>query len=239
MTDPTVLDHILAGLLVAFAVYGLIRGRRVMGDQELDTRERLLVYWLNGGILVLAAVATCAVWVLGDRSLAALGLTWHQSSPVVGGLIAAAFVAWMLLETWLSASTAARRSRTLARLRRDVPFLPRTAREARHFSVLGASAGLTEEIIARGFAISYLTAVMGDDLQGTIAAVALPAVGFAVAHRYQGWTAIGKIFVLSIAFGAIFVATESLLVPIVFHGLLDVAGGWIAFRLAARERDAA
>ena len=238
MNDPTLAEHVLAGLIGAFALYNLIRGQQ-MKDESFDTKAKLAIYWLNGAIMLAAAGATCAVWASAGRSFAALGLTWEQTSPGTGLAIAAGFVVWMAFETWWGAATASRRAETLRRLRLEVPFLPATIREARHFTVFGASAGLTEEIIARGFAISYLMVFTGSTPAGLVAVVLLPALGFAAIHRYQGWRAMAKIFVLSLFFGSIFVVTDSLLLPILLHALLDVFGGWVAWWLTdATHRDA-
>ncbi|MEM7159404.1 MAG: CPBP family intramembrane glutamic endopeptidase [Myxococcota bacterium] len=231
MDDPTLAEHVLAGLIGAFALFNLVRGQSLGHEESFDTKAKLAIYWINGAIMLAAAGATCAVWASAGRSFASLGLTWQQAERGTGLAIAAAFVGWIAFETWRGACTAAKRIETLGRLRKEVPFLPATLREARHFSVFGASAGLTEEIIARGFAISYLLVFTGSSPAGLVAVVLLPAFGFAAIHRYQGWRAMAKIFVLSVFFGSIFVVTESLLLPILLHALLDVFGGWMAWWL--------
>ncbi|MHC4908402.1 MAG: CPBP family intramembrane glutamic endopeptidase [Planctomycetota bacterium] len=235
MIDPTIADHILAAVLAAVAVYGMIRGQGSMKGSTLDTRDKLQIYWLNGAFLCAMAGVTLWIWTSADRSLASIGLTWAHTSLGVALLITAAFVIWNVFEADLWSET--RRMRQLARLRGDAPFLPGTAREARHFMILGTAAGVTEEIIFRGFGILYLQSFTGDSFLGVAIAVALPGIVFAVAHRYQGWKAVSKIVILAIAFGAIFVITGSLVIPIILHIAVDVIGGWMGWLLTREERE--
>ena len=150
-------------------------------------------------------------------------------------MIAALVFLWLFVETWRECSTAGRRSALLAKLRRQASFLPETRRETTHFSVLGVTAGITEEIIFRGFLISYLMAFTGGSPLSLVIAVALPGAVFMLGHLYEGWSAAFRVFMLAIAFGGIYVDTGSLLVPIVVHAVIDVAMGILAWRLAHEE----
>jgi membrane protease YdiL (CAAX protease family) len=226
------LDHVLVVTFVAAGLYAVLVGQRKMSGTAFDERMRLGVYWSNGILLWLAGLATCVVWVVGGRSLAALGLTLHQGSVALGIAIAFVSLAWPLLETWLELAAPASRESLRLRWTRDLPFMPTNARELRHYSFMAFAAGVNEEIIARGFLISYLLSIFGESTLANVAAVTLPAIGFGLAHLYQGWKAVLRICVLSCALGAIFLITGSLLIPIVLHVIIDLFGGGVSIRLS-------
>ncbi|MBT8484216.1 MAG: CPBP family intramembrane metalloprotease [Phycisphaerales bacterium] len=243
MTEPGLLDHTLAALVAAYVLYATLRGQPKAKELEFTTATKLSTYWANGTVLWLGAIAAAAVWLLAGRTLGSLGLTIEHESPGIGVAIAVAFVAWFAFETYREIGTPARRAALRARWQRDCPFMPETPRELGHFTYVAVTAGITEEIIARGFLISYVGWYTGSTMAGIAAAVAIPALVFAVAHRYQGRALMLRILVLALFFGAIFVVTGSLLIPIVLHALVDLAGGVLSYRLAsggqAREhRDA-
>jgi hypothetical protein len=239
MGHVTWLDHALVGLLIVVGLYAVLVGQRQMKTVVIDRDVRVSAYWSNGAILWVGGALTCAVWVLGDRPLAGLGLVLEQESVGVGSVITVGFCAWFGLLSWREIATAERRALTRARWQRDVPILPKSPGELPHFSFLAVAAGVNEEIIARGFLISYAIGLFGTSTTDLIAAVALPAAAFAVAHLYQGWKAVGRIVVLASAFGAIFVITGSLLIPAVLHVIIDVAGGYLAMRIHAEGESAA
>jgi membrane protease YdiL (CAAX protease family) len=236
MTEPVLLDHVFVALVAAVATYGILRGQPKIREIEFTTATRLSVYWSNGALLWVAAIAAGAVWMLAGRTLGDLGLTGRHASPGIGAAVTVAFVAWFAFETYTEIGTPARRAALRARWRRDCPFLPETRRELGHFMPMAITAGVTEEIIARGFLISYVGWYTGPSAAGVAAAVALPAVAFAVGHRYQGLKMMLRIAVLALFFGAIFVVTGSLLIPIILHALVDIAGGIMSYWLAAGDR---
>ncbi len=58
---------------------------------------------------------------------------------------------------------------------------------------------------------------------------------FAFGHLYQGEKAVMKILLMAILFGWIFLLTNSLLLLILIHFLVDVLGGYLAYSLLKNE----
>ncbi|HMP31688.1 MAG TPA: CPBP family intramembrane metalloprotease, partial [Saprospiraceae bacterium] len=56
-------------------------------------------------------------------------------------------------------------------------------------------------------------------------AILIPSLIFALSHMYQGWLNVLKIFTISLLFGNIYVYSESLLIVIVLHILVDLVSG--------------
>jgi membrane protease YdiL (CAAX protease family) len=78
----------------------------------------------------------------------------------------------------------------------------------------------------RGFMVNYFINPMKDGFPWI--AVVFPAVMFSIAHFYQGYEAMGKIFILSALFGVIFIVSKSLLIVVILHFLIDLFGGVMA-----------
>ncbi|GJM32572.1 MAG: hypothetical protein DHS20C18_15730 [Saprospiraceae bacterium] len=115
--------------------------------------------------------------------------------------------------------------RTLERWRKDLSFLPKTGLEFRHFIFLSFSAGICEEIVFRGFFVSYFYALLLPLNFPAWTAVLVPAILFGLVHYYQGWKAVMKIVLMAIIFGLIFLWSGSLWWLILLHVGVDLIGG--------------
>ena len=98
-------------------------------------------------------------------------------------------------------------------------LLPKTPSERRFFVVFAITAGVTEEIIYRGFLIPYLVWAMGagDWLVPAIVA----GVIFGILHVYQGWRGVLTTGVLGVGFGVLYLSIG--LIPLmIVHTLIDL-----------------
>jgi membrane protease YdiL (CAAX protease family) len=62
-------------------------------------------------------------------------------------------------------------------------------------------------------------------------AAIFPAVLFSLAHFYQGYKAMAKIFLLSALIALIFIFSKSLVIVVIIHFLIDFVGGLAAMRM--------
>lgn len=100
-------------------------------------------------------------------------------------------------------------------------MLPRNAGERRAFAALSITAGITEEIVWRGFGLALLVAMFPHAPVPVV--VAVLAVVFGWAHLYQGPIGMFATGMLGAVLTVLYVATGSLLFPIVLHVLIDLA----------------
>ena len=103
-------------------------------------------------------------------------------------------------------------------------LVPTTGRERLLWVAVAVSAGICEEIVFRGWLLSTLHGSfhLGSlHLEGT-ALVVVAAVLFGLAHSYQGITGVVLTALAGLFFCGLYVATGSLLWPILLHIVVDV-----------------
>lgn len=224
MSAPYLVDHIiffLFGLLLP--ANSMMRAKQqLQAIEEWDTPMKVAVYRGNSLFLWFIALVVVVIWMLTGRPLKLLGFqppladSWGQI-----GIITLIF----LVAYGIDVGTDLLNPRSIAKakkhLEKHTPFIPATSYEMRQFLLVAVTAGICEEIIFRGFFITYFLNLFGDNTQGQAIALIVPTILFALAHYYQGWKAIGKIALLSLAFGYIYLISRSLWIPIILHTLVD------------------
>ncbi len=105
-------------------------------------------------------------------------------------------------------------------------ILPATWQEFAHFgSVVSLSAAVCEELVYRGYFITYLLVLLDGRPEAQAIAIAGSSLAFGIAHAYQGGLALVKITGLSVLFAWLFVSTGSLLLVVLLHFLVDFSSG--------------
>ena len=108
-------------------------------------------------------------------------------------------------------------------------LVPRNGSELARFNVLSVTAGIVEETLWRGFLIGYLGQFMP-----VWAAAIISAIGFGVAHGYQGLANIPRITLVAAVFAGLFVLTGSLWLSIILHAAVDLLQGRLAYDVSRR-----
>jgi uncharacterized protein len=98
-------------------------------------------------------------------------------------------------------------------------LLPRTTSERPLFILFAITAGITEEILYRGFLIPYLAWAM--NAPNWLGPAILAGMIFGLLHVYQGWRGVLMTGVLGMAFGVLYLSI-GLLALMVVHTLLDL-----------------
>jgi hypothetical protein len=104
-------------------------------------------------------------------------------------------------------------------LARVAEVVPRTPAERRVWIVAAVSAGVTEEVTYRAFAMSFLASLFGN--HNVIAIGVTSSAAFGLAHLYQGWR--GVLFTALLGGSLAVVAVASgLFAAIVVHVIIDL-----------------
>ncbi|WP_300530680.1 CPBP family intramembrane glutamic endopeptidase [Maricaulis sp.] len=182
---------------------------------------------------------TLALWLVSGRSLAEIGLLgmedgWRSWTGWGLALAGCTYMLWLLVQ-------AARSRKARIELRRQIGdsgdldmIRPETSAEYRRFNWVAITAGVTEEILFRGF----LIAVFALWMPVWVAAIAALAV-FIAGHSYQGPSGMLRILPISVILTLVYLLSGSLWPGIVLHAVVDLAGGGL-FRITAHyeNRDA-
>ncbi|MEO0734485.1 MAG: CPBP family intramembrane glutamic endopeptidase [Bacteroidota bacterium] len=227
----------LLGLLLPAVLFVSSYRRRRSGQATPYWSQRMKVrlYYGNGLLLWGLAGLVVGVWWWAGRPFTELGLGWgHSPYDLTAVLLLAAFALLYLFDLFREAGSAASREESRRAFAR-IGFLPATATQFMHFVFLAVAAGICEEIVYRGFMVTYLAEVFGPDGWGTVGALLVPAVSFGVGHYYQGGQAVFKIVLMAILFGFFFWRTQTLWPLMLLHTAVDLLGGVMSWWLLGRE----
>jgi len=226
--DAWLLCAVLAGLVPFHGVlaYSRLRAAR----DPIPTRTKLRLY---GTIVVLewalvaATVAVAHRHGLGLRDLGeTLGnprLTLAVTSLGLLGLLA-------LTEFNLRQIRRAGREELELTVERARKFVPVGSKEIAAFALVSITAGICEEILYRGWLVTFLSGLSGSVWIGAVAASVL----FGVGHAYQGRQGMIATGLLGALFGSMFVLVKSLVPGQVIHAAIDLVNGILAGRVVRR-----
>lgn len=226
-------DHLLI-FVIAFLqpVVGYLsftRLLRLVRTGHRVDRSRLYVMTIASHFLVFFVVL--ANWRGAERPWPLLGFDSSFGPPFIIGA-ALVVVATGFLFAQVRAARAASPA-VLRALRRSLGtielIIPRSRAELRRFDALSATAGIVEETLWRGFVIWYLQQIMP-----LPAAASLSAIGFGIAHAYQGLANLPRITLVGGAFAALYLFTGSLWLPIILHAAVDMLQGRVGFEIMQR-----
>ena len=192
-------------------------------------------------IWVLAVLALAGLWIGTGREWSELGL--RLSDPSRFGLGAALGLAIVVLIWWQLRVLLNRvlgdtvsRDDLRSQMGQAEAMIPGTRRELAWFRLMSLNAGITEELVFRGFLLWYLEPYVGLPL-----AVVLAIVLFALAHSYQGFRQLPGIAIAAGLMVALYLLSGSIWLPMLVHAVGDVIQGDLiggrlrAYRLAVQE----
>lgn len=240
MVQQGLMDHLMVVLIaIVLPVGGFISVQKVRRQvaagiayttRATDYRNNILVLW---AVTLLVLI----LWITLDRDWSLLGIAPVQGSAVMIGIALLLAGVLVCVNAYYyrrveESDTAAQQ--IVAATAGFEMFLPHTHRDLRWFYGLSVTAGITEEILYRGFLIAYLVNVLP-----LAAAAVVSSLIFASAHLYQGLQGAARTFVVGLAMASIYLLSGSLLFAIIAHILVDIIGGRMIFNAFNRYPPAA
>lgn len=183
--------------------------------------------WMIARGLVVTALVV-GLWKWQARPLEGLGLDMPVGAAGRDGLLLAAVLAVaagaaiVFLE---HLGKPEHRAQMRAQIR-EMKILPRRDAELAWWIGVAILAGVWEELLYRGFLIGFLA-----PRTGVASAVLLSALVFAVPHVYQGWRGVPRSGLVGLVFGVLYVKSQSLWWLMALHALVDLFGGFVAWRV--------
>ncbi len=224
-------DHVIAVIICVFAPIMAFTSRKIATeDIRLEPGDKIRLYHSNGLLLIVFALIVTTTWRIPNRPLMGLGLDWPIWHPYVF-IFLFVIALFYSLDLFLQYGNRKWRERTYQHRHKIFSFVPADNKEMIHFMFLAFAAGIGEEIIFRGYLIHYIVYWTGNTLNGIIIACLFSSALFAFLHGYQGIRSMAKIFFLALMFCGIFVFSQSLMIVIVVHALIDTFSGLIGVYL--------
>jgi membrane protease YdiL (CAAX protease family) len=218
--------HILAFLLIVVSplVSHFWEGPYLRTISSSRQKVRFYRYVL----LVQWPVAGAALWFAGPENLYFPPASQGHGLPLVArilmGMVLAAFFLLGLMPFIQSLRGEKYRAAYARAYHRSLDqvskLLPETHEERLWFAAVSITAGVCEEILCRGFMLRYLDGLALH--MPLFAAVLLASAIFGINHIYQGKAGMLKTGIAGLFFGALFVLTGNLLLPILLHIAIDI-----------------
>lgn len=221
---PLVLWAALAGLVALLTVRAIRRDRseyrRFKRLRLTAKRQAMLLRWLRDSALTLGGSAVLLLalsWQFVEPLLTEIQ-SWFGMPPWLGWVIVLAAVVGLGVLT-IVGILALRRSNDEVMMVGDIrAMLPRNRQEIRIGWWLSINAGVSEELVFRLAVPATLYGASGSAIVAVVGSILL----FGALHLYQGVTGITASTLLGAAFFFAYVATGTILVPIVLHALVDL-----------------
>ena len=232
-TNMAVIDHLFFFILavvypiMAFFSFRKLK-RRIAAGESISPAELYRSTMIGHWILFATGIA---IWLIAGRAWGALGFSLEVDTGFLIGVVLT-IVAIIALSRHFNrlrnAGEAARESFQQQIGDLDI-MMPRKIGELRYFYALSATAGIVEEVLWRGFMFWYL----GQFVPLWAAAIA-SAVLFGLGHAYQGWKHVPMVVLVGGVFGALYLLTGSIWLPIILHAALDAVQGRAAYGILSR-----
>ena len=181
----TLLDHLFFLIFaVIYPIAGFIGFRRLLRKIEAGmpmNRGHLYIQTISWQWVLFALVM--AVWAINDRSWGALGFNLELNLRVlIAAALTVAGIAFLFAQVRQVSTASPEEVEGLKDKFGELSLMmPLNGSELARFNMLSLTAGIVEETLWRGFLFWYLGHIMP-----IWAAAIVSAVGFGLAHSYQG-----------------------------------------------------
>ncbi|MDJ0709376.1 MAG: type II CAAX endopeptidase family protein [Woeseiaceae bacterium] len=229
------LDHAFFALVaVVLPIVGYFSFRRLLKRAAAGEQiNPMHLYRFTALAQWILFVLLFTIWFAMGRPLAALGFTLEADGRLLAGVaLTGIAVAFLLQQLRVLRNASASELGSLDRQLGDLKIIfPRTRSELAGFYGLSLTAGIVEETIWRGFLFWYLGTVMP-----LWAAALISAIGFGLAHAYQGFAKVPRIILVGSVFSALYLLTGSLWLSMLLHAVVDMLQGHAIFDALQRQR---
>jgi len=233
----TFYDHLfLISFAVIYPAYGFFSYRKIK-QQLIENKPGLRKsdYQLTSFWLFLLTIVAVVIWIYYDRPFVALGIDFNSYWDISISLLISVLIIlyfFSLLRTIRKNAEQRESLRDKLKNADAVEYLPKNIKEFKWFILLSISAGISEELLFRGYLFWYL-----GFFENIVITILFSSLLFGLGHSYQGWKGIIRTASIGLILGSIYALTDSLWILICLHILGDVYGGLLA--LLAFEKDKA
>jgi membrane protease YdiL (CAAX protease family) len=180
------------------------------------------------------AAVVLSVWLVFKRPLSEIGFTLNPDIRSSAWAVIA-FAILYAIDTLNSVATPEKIAASISEQEKRTPFMPTKMKELPAYVLMCVCAGVFEEIVYRGYIVTYFWHFFRGSGYQLILSVVLPAFVFSISHFYYGAKNIIKAFILSMFLGLIFIQSRSLVIVMFLHFLIDLIGGLLTIKYRRQE----
>ncbi len=198
--------------------------RNLKKQLQVDPSARLLFYrtqilWEWSWMVVLAVI----VIPIPDPLLY-LGLTIPNQ---IGWILLLALVLGIVLSTYLLRRSPGAMASMQRSLEASSVMLPATQAERQWFAATAVTAGICEELLYRGFLMSYLPTSFPMLARQLLLISIISGIIYGLSRAYQGMRGIATTALTGFSFAIVYALSGSLVPAIVFHILAELRTLWM------------
>ena len=227
---PNWADHIVVFIFCILLPLSALKQHLKNNSPIVFTSQQKRTFYFSTclSLFIMAAIIV-AVWLLFKRPLAGIGLTLRVEGRLWIWTVMA-FVVLYAIDTINSVATPKNIAASLSDWQKRTPFMPTKMKELPVYLLMCLCAGVFEEVVFRGYLVTYFWYLFSGSNYQQIFSVLLPAFVFSISHFYHGRKNIIKIFILSALFGFIFIQSGSLVIVMLLHFITNVIGGLLTVK---------
>lgn len=215
----TLLAHLLVAYITLAAPWvGRFKYRQLQRQIAAQTEGARGRFYRLAVLQQIARIAVVLLICLLDGvQPVALGLTkpnsWQTTVASLGGLLLVVIVSTV----WFRH----RGDKQLRRLQKSIgALIPTSASERIWFSLIGFNAGISEELVFRGFLFYYLRTYT--PIVDVAWMLVITSAVFAFCHLYQGMRGVFLTGLFGVCAGMLYLGSGSLLLPMAVHAMVDL-----------------
>ena len=221
-------DHLLLLALLVGAVveWRSLYPRFIRAAASSTPGARLRYYAFQIAILWAQAAWVVALWISTGRPWTALLLgasaLWRLA---IGWALAGAYIWLALYQRHALLAKPTRLARFMQSIGSAEALVPRTPGERRAFVAVSITAGITEELLFRGFVVWYAS-----QWAGPVGGFLISSAIFGMMHVYLGARHVPRTAIAGAFFYAVAMSAGSLLPAMLAHAVADLVSGDVGFR---------
>ncbi len=207
-------------------LWGLTGYKKYIAAIEAGKHEKVKMYirlmlglWIPSGlVLILLFTDRLTLIDLGLSRFKPYGLTWLFYSSVVLAILYFLYLAYSLVVLRLNAIKK-------VSIKQELPdkikvLLPITKKEKKVWALTALTAGITEELLFRGFLFFLMTALFPG--LNIFIILGISTLIFGIGHLYQGPAEAVKPMILGLLYGLFFISFGTIIPCIILHTMQDL-----------------
>lgn len=219
-------EWIVLLMIMAMPIYSFWESDKTKRAVIAGHKTKLRMYQETMVYLWFPTVTLLALVLMQVVRISDIGLYWRSSmANWVGACLVMCLFVYLVLGVYKTKSNSQNNEELRNTMKTHSWMMPASRCELTWFTFgVSMSAGICEELLFRGFLLSVFS-----DYIGLFASLILSSFLFGLCHIYQGWLNAIRAGIYGLVFSGIYILTDSLLIVIILHAMLDIYSGIIGY----------